>query len=338
MEEKTCELSTVESKSLVYLRVIAMFTIIICHIFQAYHVRIWGDIFNLGVQVFFVLSGYLYGYKTIENWKGWYLKRLKKLYIPYLVFLICVVPLYAIFHNEAMNWKVLPFYFANLQGFRFLWGGSFARIEGLRHVWFLTAIMCGYIITPALQKIRNKSAIVIPIMLVFIFVAYFVLHLRIVFVLSWVYLYALGYLYVNLSNRWKKFYNILIVISLFVVIGLIIYYYLNSWQVFVHPYSVLYRLFHDLMGLFIIIIGTKILSNWKNIYIPRVVSFFDKWSFHVYIVHFFIMCGPFSMANLTPYRWINIFILFVATVFFTFVFVMLLRCLDHFTRNKFTVE
>lgn len=311
-----------ESRSLVWLRVIAMYCIVICHLFQAYHIKIWGDIFNVGVQIFFVLSGYLYGYKTIDNWKSWHLKRIKKIYIPYLVFLICVVPLFVLFHNEAMNWKALPFYFANLQGFRFIIGGSFARIEGLRHVWFLTAIMCDYLITFGLQKIKNKSDVAIPILIALIVVAYLVLPLRIVFMLSWVYLYAFGYLYVNLTDKWKRFYSLLIVLGFVTMLCLV------SGTDFNRPYSNHYRLIHDLGGLFGIIIGVRILSRWKTIQVPKIIAFFDKYSFHVYIVHFFIMCGPFSMAYITPYFGLNIGIMLASIVVFTSLFVQLLNIIN----------
>lgn len=54
-----------------------MLSIVTCHIFQAYNIPIWGCIFNVGVQIFFVLSGYLYGYKTIDNWKSWQALQLR---------------------------------------------------------------------------------------------------------------------------------------------------------------------------------------------------------------------------------------------------------------------
>ncbi len=75
-----------ESISLTYIRVLAMFSIILCHLFQTYHLVGWSDIFNMGVQVFFVMSGFLYGHKQIDNWKEWYIKRAKRIYIPYLIF------------------------------------------------------------------------------------------------------------------------------------------------------------------------------------------------------------------------------------------------------------
>lgn len=81
------EMTYQESISLTYIRVFAMFSIILCHLFQTYHLVGWSDIFNMGVQVFFVMSGFLYGYKQIDNWREWYIKRLKGFISPILFFL-----------------------------------------------------------------------------------------------------------------------------------------------------------------------------------------------------------------------------------------------------------
>ena len=235
-----------ESKSLVWIRTFAMLSIVVCHIFQAYHNK-WADVFNMGVQVFLVMSGYLYGYKYITEWHDWVKKRVKKIYLPYIIFLIAVIPLYVLFHNEAMKWKAVPFYFLNLQGFRLLVGGEFGRIEGLRHVWFITAIMCAYFVTPILQKVKKQSNTALPILLALVAVAYIVFpSLRYVFVFSWVYLYAIGYLFVNLSRKWKLFY---LGICLVVLIYLLYLCVNLGWKGYRHPYQYPYRLIHDIVGI-----------------------------------------------------------------------------------------
>ncbi len=51
-----------------------------------YYKNCWAQIFNIGVQVFWALSGYLYGKKTIESWGNFYKKRISKVYLPFLLF------------------------------------------------------------------------------------------------------------------------------------------------------------------------------------------------------------------------------------------------------------
>ena len=85
-----------ESKAVVFIRSFSMLAIVACHIFQVYHNQ-WAFVLNIGVQVFLVLSGFLYGHKQIDNWKDWCLARIRRLYIPMFVFLILVMPLYLSF-------------------------------------------------------------------------------------------------------------------------------------------------------------------------------------------------------------------------------------------------
>lgn len=64
-----------------------MLMIISCHIMQYYDLELaWW--FNVGVQIFLCISGFLYGQKSIDNVTDFYNKRLKKILIPYyLVFI-----------------------------------------------------------------------------------------------------------------------------------------------------------------------------------------------------------------------------------------------------------
>lgn len=312
-------ISDQESKSLTWIRVFAMFSIILCHLFQTYHKVGWSDVFNMGVQVFLVMSGFLYGHKQIDDWKKWAQKRINKIYLPYLVFLLMVLPLYILFHPEAIIWKAVPFYFINLQGFRFLWGGSFARIEGLRHVWFLTAIMCAYASTPILQRVKSNSGLALLFVFVLAGCSYLVFPtLRYTFVFSWVYLYAIGYLYVQLNPKLKHIFDGLCLVAIVVVLAVL------KWDDLLHVYSFKYRVVHDLVGVFAVVWGVKLLSWVPNLKVPKIISLFDKYSFHVYLVHFIIMHGPFSMAQLTNHAWINITLMLFTTVLSTYLFVIVL--------------
>lgn len=198
----------------------------------------------------------------------------------------------------------------------FYGGGAFARIDGLRHVWFITAIMCAYMITPLLQKIRKYSVVALPLTIAVVAVAYCTApSLRYVFVFSWVYLYAIGYLFVNLEKKWRLFYIILSAIVICILCSNI------SGQDFRNSYHANYRLIHDVVGIFVVIVGVWLLSLFKKLKVPKIVSFLDKYSFHIFIVHFIIMCGPFSMAYITSYIGLNVVIMLLTSSLATFMFV-----------------
>lgn len=85
-------ISQKESHAISILRISAMFSIVLCHILQAYNDPLaWR--FNVGVQIFIVLSGYLYGHKETTNWIRWYYGRFMKLYVPCLIYCLIAMPI-----------------------------------------------------------------------------------------------------------------------------------------------------------------------------------------------------------------------------------------------------
>lgn len=147
-----------------------MLAIVICHVLDVYANR-QAYVFNIGVQVFLTLSGYLYGKKIIPNWKLWSIGRVKRVYVPMFVFLIVVLPFFLFFQRERFLWSAYALIFLNLQGIPFATGG--ATVQGIRHLWFITAIMFAYLVTPVLQKFRSCSDRLFPLLLACVGIAYF---------------------------------------------------------------------------------------------------------------------------------------------------------------------
>ena len=84
------------------IRFIAMLMIILCHFLQYYANELaWW--FNVGVQIFFVLSGFLYGNKAIDSPIPFFAKQFKKILLPYYLFLIPVIVIYVIFAPEYIS-------------------------------------------------------------------------------------------------------------------------------------------------------------------------------------------------------------------------------------------
>ena len=114
------------------IRMMAMLMIISCHILQGLnnHMAQWV---NIGVQLFFFLSGFLYGKKKIKDASDFYKKRLKKILIPYIIVFIIAISLEMIVlgHHYPMK-KII----GCLLGF----GGIIGNISLLSHTWFVTYI------------------------------------------------------------------------------------------------------------------------------------------------------------------------------------------------------
>lgn len=109
-----------ESNAISVLRVLAMSSVVACHILQGLD-NPWAWILNVGVQIFLVMSGYLYGHKQIGDWKQWFVKRFQKLYIPYVLFVIVVVLACGLFSDAKIGIRNVCAHLCNVQG---IFGGG----------------------------------------------------------------------------------------------------------------------------------------------------------------------------------------------------------------------
>ncbi len=143
------ETNSYQSAGITFCRVVFTIAIVLCHIAEPTNFIKVGNVLNIGVQVFFVISGFLYGRKVINGIKDFYIKRIKKIYLPYLIFVSLALIAYYLFHKDYLSYDKVLLYLFNLQ--------AFTTIKGLGHTWFVTSIMLCYLITPLLQKISQYA-------------------------------------------------------------------------------------------------------------------------------------------------------------------------------------
>lgn len=132
-------------------RVVAMFMIIFDHMIEPINLplkSIFSQFFNSGIYIFIFLSGYLAGQKEICNWKKWYIKKIKRIMIPYwIVIAVCFAYETICLHN--FNWKLWLVMFCNLQG---IFGTTYTTVP----LWFVTIIMILYLLTPIYSKMKKN--------------------------------------------------------------------------------------------------------------------------------------------------------------------------------------
>jgi len=107
----------------------------------------------IGVDIFFFLSAYSTANIKSSEYKKFIQSRLKKVYIPYIIFAII-----ALFY---MKWSAKTF-ILNILGINLFikGGGSF--------LWFIPAIMIVYLFLPLYNKIDSKHKITTPIITIII--------------------------------------------------------------------------------------------------------------------------------------------------------------------------
>lgn len=135
-----------------WLRVFAMVCILMCHFANespVAYVKMSSQLFNIGVPIFFMLSGFVFG--TRNNIGGgvispiaWYGRRLKRIFIPYELFVIVLAVVSIICGKKILtvDWLLLAL---GLQG-------SVVGVNGAGQTWFITAILICYAVTPFLGR------------------------------------------------------------------------------------------------------------------------------------------------------------------------------------------
>ena len=194
-QNKSIDITVSERNAISVVRSCAMLMIVLCHLLQAYGNN-WAWLFNAGVQVFFVLSGYLYGHKYIADWRKWFGARIRKLYIPVALFSVVMLTVMRFVCSEPVKLLNYVSYLLDIQAFR---GGY----SGLSHLWFMTAIAVCYATTPLLQRFKKYAPCLLLILLAANALIYMMLKKDIA-CFTWISLYSAGYCYARLG-RFRKY-------------------------------------------------------------------------------------------------------------------------------------
>ena len=178
-----------------------MTLIVLCHIAQCFDLRI-AYLLNVGVQVFFFMSGFLYGRLEITGFPfDFYKKRFVKVFLPYYIFLAIVIVVYALFKLYKFDAQQILLYLLNLQWFS-------TPIDGLNHLWFLTVLMVGYLLTPWAKRLLDKHPVWFTLVFVVCCVAEFALVEKFYSFCAWVALYFAGMLFGRYFSKKTSFWSV----------------------------------------------------------------------------------------------------------------------------------
>ena len=298
-------LSTSQSNARSIIRVMAMILIVSCHITQGYDQQI-AFILNVGVQIFFLISGFLYGKVEISSAMDFYKKRVVKIYIPFIVVVLLFASLYAIFGVEQVSWKQLIPYVFNLQAFA-------KAIEGFNHMWFLTVIMICYLVTPIAKYLLKNKLYLFVSLLVIASVVEFVFVQKMYSIAAWIVLYLFGMCMGCFDT--KKVNAITTVASGVILAILMVFFQLSRLT---DPMWAYYSVWlHCVLAIFLFGVLYAILTK-IDIKLPKCLRFVNNISYEVYLVHHILILGPLSLLFLTPSKTINIVLILIITFVLSF--------------------
>ena len=297
--------------SISLLRVIAMLMIVFCHLANWFNYSIIAQFFNVGVEIFLLISGYLYSTKKIDIRKFW-INRIVKLLMPVYILLI-VLFIYYMSNNCLKNvYMATFFHFLNLQGLPVLYFN--AKIPGydeLAHTWFLTALFLCYFLMIITKKCEKKIKIYMTWYKIFILIFIStILHICLLFLniqIGYFITFFLGYIWgkecykKDKSNINKK--GELIVSSLMITIvtvRLISRAYIDDTLIYNHFISIIGHIIISFWFLYTIqylnkYIGKKI----SQIVELKLIRFLEKNSYYIYLTHYFFFYGVLSLNKIS---------------------------------------
>jgi peptidoglycan/LPS O-acetylase OafA/YrhL len=263
--------------------------------------------FNVGVQIFFCISGYLYGQKRSVSVLVFYKKRFNKILKPYWIAVLIFGAVEVVFFRSEFSLK----HFIEALVCR-------TTISGGEHLWFIPVILMCYVITPLLNAIRDDTGknriwfIVGTVVITTVFFGLFASY----FNPAWMSCYVLGYWIGTNKNEHFISENVLIVIFGILAIPLnflqaYFSYLLKPGFVSSGIYSYWCNYNHVWLGIFIFLVLMKETSkiSWDGKSIKK-LDLADKYSYETYLVHQFFILGPMSLMAVTRWLPVNIIIIY----------------------------
>ncbi len=289
------------------LRIISMFMIVLCHIIGYYtfipgYTKL-GNVFNVGVYVFLLISGFLYGNKKIVTAKGflvWYGKRIKKIHLPVLVVVIVDLLILKFCFNMTIPLKTQISYLLNLQGLQHIaWKQCvdiMTEITNLGPLWFTTVIMLCYLFVPLFGKIReklkdndNKIKIDIFSIACCCVIAYIV-QVTTCIILFYFVTFYIGFVLSDYLCYFKNM-NVSKLVCLmsggliFQILRLILMKPFDGNMIYVSYTSVSHIALALCIFVFFVFLGERYKNRFDKLADLKICKYLDKESFNIYLVH-----------------------------------------------------
>lgn len=311
-----------QSKAISLIRAISALMIVWCHIFQGLDNELaWW--FNVGVQIFLFMSGFLMAKDYIGSPFIFLKKRLVKILMPYYILLIITFIIYNILGIKINSGSILT-YILCLQGI------TYANIiPGLEHLWFISIIIICYVLTLILNTIREKA-----INNKFVYIITFIFLLVTQIIINYTSLptafgarigaFILGYFIAcksqySISEKLFKNIGILTMVTLLVRLYFTYIKSIDSINInnLFNNYFVNWQ--HTLLGMCIFVSLYYIFSSNKNLNNTnfKLLDIISKYSYEIYLVHQIFILGPLSILFLSKCLIFNLLVIFILIILFS---------------------
>lgn len=302
-------LTNSESEALHFIRALAFVLVFILHLIQTFLPHIAG-LFIFAIQLFFIISGYIFGKATVANWGGWLKKRFLRIYCPYLILLITVIAIYmACGYAALLSPKLI---IGNLLLTEIFTG----YIPGLFHFWFVSVIFICYLITPLLQKVRKWKPYPLYCFLAIFIIFHIYYHLVPIYTL----LFCIAYFLASANNRDK-----IIIFSLSVAAIAYLLIFGDVSLADFENHTAVASLIKCSIGIIILFTSIAAFSKFR-LHANKIIKVLSKYSYEAYLFHPILIFGPLSLLNVTT----NFLLFSIVVIVLTFICSLLLHHLSKY--------
>ena len=300
--------------SISFVRMLAMMFIVICHVMQSYDVELaWW--FNIGVQIFLCISGYLYGRKRILDILVFYRKNFVKILIDYEIVVFAAVAATVLFTDTVITVEEIAEAVLTV-----------STIAGGAHLWFIPTILMCYLLTPLYERIFSRAEqshkLLVPAaVLLFVMNELVFRQMFSYFNAAWINCYLIGfalrrfqqYRFWYTGSAWLLTLTGAVCISIQASVRYLQLITLtDAWRPFYYPVC---DYGHVFLGVALFCSGRVLLRPFCNInLIQRILRLSDRYSYQIYLTHHFFILGPLSLMALTANSYVNVVLILLLTV------------------------
>lgn len=306
--------SSGKDRAISAVRLIATCMIVAFHFVQHYTGRqlFW---LNVGVQIFLVISGYLYGkrvYNREFRWLRWIVKSFKKILLDYYIYIIPMLILYWIYSPSMLSSEKV---IGALLGARI--------VIGMGHFWFISYILFCYLLTPLLNGIwerycKSRWKIAVVYVVTVFFTHWLLKYYGNYFDGAWISCYTTGFFLGRLvrENEKRLLTAVRIVFPVLAVLmnGVKLWIDGNQMQPQEGIGQLLYQTYTDyayaVLGIGMFLVFYEILSRLLKPDVKKkkvdILAISDKYSYDVYITHMFLVMGTSKFIDYFSSKWIAV--------------------------------
>lgn len=302
-------------------RVLSMLMIIGCHLASWLNINTLAMILNVGVYIFLIISGALYSTKHIANAWSFIKNRWFKLCVPMYLF-VFIILIYNIITSNYEALHSIPIYLLNLQGVGFIvYGISLPQMNGLGHLWFISAIMLCYVLLIAVKEIERYFSeapcpciyFVLPCLLFLDFILAYTVNIQLHYFIAYFIGYWVGKKSIFLSG--KRY--LMITIAMVFALGIRLFSH-NAIDGTVSYNDIIVPFTHIMLAVWIYMSIQYVYQNatgfMTTLANSKLINWLESLSLYIYITHYVFLIGPFYIDNLPFPTGIQLVVFFIAAL------------------------